>query len=116
MAGILISTNEAAATLTLGTDAARNERKRTSSKARIVEGISVVGSAVINDAAIDMYAGDYFFGRFYVTRAGVVAAIIPDDVIPLRATVVAPGDAISLIVSDAPVTNPLMVAVYGREL
>lgn len=116
MSGILISTSEAAATLTLGTDVFRNDRKRTSARPRVVDGIVVVGSAAINDTEVDLYAGDYYFGRFRNSRAGVVAPVLPDDLQPLRATIVAPGDALTMIVTDAPVTNPLLVMVMGREI
>jgi len=113
--GILISTSEAAATLTVGTDAFRNDRKRTSSRGRAISGIALVGSAAINDTEIDLYAGDYYFGRFRNSRAGVVAPILPDDLQPIRPTYVAPGDALTAIVVDAPATNPLLIQVYGRE-
>ena len=73
--GILISTSEAAATLTVGTDSFRNDRKSSSSRARSVEGIAVVGSAAINDSEVDLYAGDYYFGRFRNSRAGVVGCL-----------------------------------------
>lgn len=116
MAGILISTSEAAATLTVGTDAFRNDRKRSSSRNRVVEGICLVGSAAINDSEIDLYAGDYYFGRFRNSRAGVVAPVMPDDLQPLRPTVVARGDAITATVVDAPATNPLLIQVFGREI
>lgn len=114
--GILINTSEAAATLTVGTDAFRNDRKRTSSKVRIVEGFVIVGSAAINDSEVDMFAGDYYFGRFRNTHTGVVAPVFPDDLQPVRPTVVAPGDAITATIVDAPATNPLLIQVHGREL
>lgn len=116
MAGILISTSEAAATLTVGTDAFRNDRKRTSSRARVVNGIAIVGSAAINDTEVDVYAGDYYFGRFRNSRAGVVAPIYPDDMQPIRATVVAAGDAITATIVDAPATNPILIQVFGQQL
>jgi len=116
MAGMLISTSEAAATLTVGTDAFRNDRKRTSSRTRVVEGLAVVGSAAINDTEVDLYAGDYYFGRFRNSRAGVAAPIMPDDFQAVRATIVAPGDALTATIVDAPGTNPLLIQVFGREL
>jgi len=116
MAGVLISTSEAAATLTVGTDAFRNDRKRTSSRPRIVEGITVVGSAAINDTELDLYAGSHYFGRFRNSRAGVAAEIISDDYQAISPTIVAPGDAITATIVDAPGTNPLLIKIYGREL
>lgn len=115
MAGILINTSEAAATLTAGTDAFRNDRKRTSSRGRTVTGIAIVGGNAINEASIDLYAGDYFFGRFRNTHSGVVGIVVPDDVQPIRATYVAAGDGISAIVGVAPTVSPLLIQVYGEE-
>lgn len=115
MSGILINSGEAAATLTAGTDAFRNDRKRTSSRPRIVEGIVIVGGNAINEAAIDLYAGDYFFGRFRNSRAGVAAPIMPDDFQAIRPTAVAPGDAITAIIGTAPTVSPLYVQLMGQE-
>jgi hypothetical protein len=116
MSGILINTAEAAATLTVGVDAFRNDRKRTSSRARVVEGIVIVGGNAINEAAIDLFAGDYFFGTFRNTHSGVVAPVMPDDGQSIRATMVAPGDALSALVRTAPTVSPLYIQVIGREL
>lgn len=114
--GVLINTAEAAATLTVGTDAFRNERKRTSARRRVVEGIVIVGGNAINEAAVDLYAGDFYFGRFRNTHSGVVAPVMPDDLQPLRPTVVAPGDALTATIGTAPTVSPLYIQVIGREL
>jgi len=116
MPGILINTSEAAATLTVGTDAFRNDRKRTSSRTRIVEGIVIVGANAINEATVDLFAGDYFFGSFRNSRAGVAAPIIPDDFQAIRPTVVAPGDAINAQIRVAPTVSPLLIQIHGREV
>ena len=116
MAGILVSTSEAAATLVVGVDAFRNERKRTSSRPRIVEGISIVGGNAINEPVVDLFAGDYYFGRFRGSRAGAVAPILPDDLQPIRATGIAAGDAITASIQTAPTVSPLQIMVFGREL
>jgi len=113
--GILVSTSEAAATLTAGVDAFRNDRKRTSSRLRFGTGISVVGSAAINDTVVDIYIENYLIGRFRNTRAGVVAAIIPDDVIPVSPAAIPIGSGLSAIIITAPTTNPLLIAVYGYD-
>jgi len=113
--GVLISSNEAAATLTLGVDAFRNERKQVSSRLRYIDGIAVVGSAVIDDANVDLYIEDYYVGKFWVSRIGVVAPVYPDDVQPIRPAAVPPGSKVSAIIGDAPATNALKVYVYGIE-
>lgn len=115
MSGILLNTSEAAATLTAGTDAFRNDRKRTSARTRVVEGVIIVGGNAINEAAIDLYAGDYFFGRFRNSRSGVAAPIQPDDYQAIRPTIVAPGDAITATVGVAPTVSPLLIQVFGQE-
>ena len=114
--GILISTDEAAATLTVGTDAFRNARKRTSSRARSVGGIAIVGGNAVGEAHVDLYAGDYFFGNFEAKLNGAVAILLPDHLDPIRPTIVAPGDAITAIIAVAPTVSPLKVNLYGREL
>ena len=116
MSGILINTGEAAATLTAGVDAFRNDRKRTSSRGRVVEGVVIVGGNAINEATVDLYAGDYFFGRFRNSRSGVAAPIMPDDYQSIRATMVAPGDAITAVIGTAPTVSPLYIQIHGREL
>jgi len=115
MAGIIISSGEAAATLTAGTDAFRNNRKRTSSRPRVVTGIAIVGGNAINEASVDLYAGDHFFGTFYNTHSGVVAPIMPDDLQPIRPTAVAPGDGISALIATAPTVSPLYIQLMGEE-
>ena len=113
MAGIIISTSEAAASLTVGTDAFRNSRKRTSSRPRAIEGISVVGSSAINDTEVDLFAGDHYFGRFRNSRAGVCSALMPDDLQPIEPTMVGVGDGLTAVIVDAPATNPLLIQVFG---
>lgn len=113
--GELLSTSEAAATLTAGTDAFRNERKRSSSRERSVTGVSVVGGNAINEAVVDIFIEDYFVGRFRNTRSGVVAAILPDDFQPVREASIPAGSQIAAIIITAPTVSPLLVKVYGRQ-
>lgn len=114
--GILISTNEAAATLTLGVDIFRNERQRVSSRLRYITGIVLVGSAAINDAAIDLYIEKYYAGRFLLSRGGVVAPIYPDDIQQIAEAACPPGSQFTGIVVDAPVTNPMICQLMGYEV
>jgi len=116
MDGILINTSEAAATLTAGVDAFRNERKSTSSRTRVITGITIVGGNTINEAALDLYAGDYYFGRFRNSLNGAVSPIMPDHYQAIRPTVVAAGDRITCTVGTAPTVSPLLVQLFGREL
>jgi hypothetical protein len=113
--GELLSTSEAAATLTVGTDVFRNERKRTSSRLRYVTGLSIIGGNAVNEAAVDVYIEDYFVGRFRNSRAGVAAAIYPDDFQPVKSAAVPPGSQISGVITVAPTVSPLLIKVYGFE-
>jgi hypothetical protein len=114
--GILINTNEAAATLTVGTDAFRNERKSVSSRNRVVSGIAIVGGNAINEASVDLYAGDHFFGTFRNSLNGAVSPIMPDHFQSISPTVVAAGDRITAIVATAPTVSPLLIQLFGQEL
>ncbi len=112
--GELISSYEAAATLTVGVDAFRNERKSVSSRGRSVEGISVVGANAINEAAVDVHIEDYFVGRFRNSRAGAVAVILPDDYQPCKPALCPAGSKITATIITAPTVSPLAIKVYGR--
>lgn len=113
---MLFSTSEAAATLTVGVDAFRNERKRVSSRPRIMTGIAVVGSAAINDTEVDIYIEDHYVGRFRNSHAGVVGVDRAYDVKPVGSKFIPAGSQVAAIVTDAPATNPLLIEVHGREL
>ncbi len=116
MAGELISTHEATATLLVGTDAFRNERKSSSSRPRRIDGFTIVGANAINECEVDIFAADYFFGTFRNSRSGVVAALMPDDYQAVTSTMVAPGDRMVAIIRVAPTVSPVMIKVYGQEM
>jgi len=109
---MLFNTSEAAATLTVGTDAFRNERKRTSSELRWVRGIVIVGGNAINEAAVDFYIENYYIGRFRNSRAGVAAPIIPDDLQGVGPHAVPPGSQVAAVIAVAPTVSPLLIQVY----
>lgn len=112
--GELISSGEAAATLTVGTDAFRNERKATSSRPRSVEGVTVVGGNAINEATVDIHIEDYFVGRFRNTRSGVAQVILNQDYQPVRPALCPAGSKITATIITAPTVSPLYIKVYGR--
>ncbi|GAH97638.1 unnamed protein product [marine sediment metagenome] len=68
--GILLSTDELAATLLLGVDVFRNCRKQTDTRWRQITGITIVGSTALRDFEIDLYAGDKVLGHFVVNVIG----------------------------------------------
>ena len=109
---MLLSTREAAATLTVGTDAFRNERKNVSSQPRVMRGVAIVGSAAINDTEVGIYIEDHYVGNFWNSTAGVVQVDAQKDVYPVGALLIPPGAKVSAIILDAPATNPLIIQVY----
>lgn len=113
---MLLSTSEAAATLTVGTDAFRNERKRVTSRPRILTGIAIVGGNAINEAAVDIFIEDNYVGRFRNSRAGVAAVIADQDIYPTGAKLVPAGSQIAGIIVVAPTVSPLLIQIHGREL
>ncbi len=112
---MIFNTTEAAATLTVGTDAFRNERKRTSSRPRIMTGVTLVGANAINEAAVDFYIEDYYVGRFRNSRAGVSAPIMPDDFQSVGNKLIPAGSQVAAIIAVAPTVSPLIIQVHGVE-
>lgn len=104
-----MSTYEAAATLTVGTDALRNHRLNVTSQPRALRGVAVVGSAAINDTEIALYIESFFVGNFRNTATGVVQVNQRDDVIAVGPHAVPAGSKITAVVTDAPATNPLII-------
>ena len=113
---MLFNTSEAAATLLVGVDAFRNERKRTSSRPRIMTGVVIVGANAINECSVDIYIEDYYAGRFRNSRAGVVAPILPDDVQPTGNRVIPAGSQVAAIIAVAPTVSPLQIQILGSEV
>lgn len=111
---MLMNMHEAAATLLVGVDAARNERNNISSRPRVMTGIAVVGSLAIDDTAIDVFIEDYYVGRFRNTSTGVIQVTLPDDLQPVGSKFVPAGSRISCIIQTAPGTNPLNIVIYGN--
>tara|TARA_Y100000310_G_C20671291_1_gene810451 strand:- start:1056 stop:1385 length:330 start_codon:yes stop_codon:yes gene_type:complete len=106
---MLIQTYEAAATLTVGVDAFRNERQRTSSKLRWLAGVAIVGANAVNECAFDVYIEDYYVGRFRNTASGVVNVTVPDDIVAVGPHAIPAGSAIAAIVQTAPSVNPVII-------
>lgn len=113
---MLFNTVEVAATLTVGVDAFRNDRKRTSSRPRVITGISIVGGASIGEATIDLFVENYLVGSFQNSKSGVVAHQMPDDFQAIGRRAVPAGSPVVAQVAVAPTTNPLKIQVYGDEL
>ncbi len=106
---MLINTYEAAATLTVGTDAFRNERAQVSSRRRVLSKVAIVGANAINEAAVDIYIEDFYVGRFRNTHTGVVGVVHPDDDVNVGPHLVPAGSKLSAIIAVAPTVSPLII-------
>ncbi|GAI11294.1 unnamed protein product [marine sediment metagenome] len=110
---MLINTYEAAATLTLGVDALRNERMNVSSRRRVLRGVAVVGSTAINDCEIALYIEDFFVGNFRNTKGGAAVQVVAnEDIFPVGPHAIPAGSKLSAIISVAVVANPLMIQLH----
>lgn len=114
---MLFNTYELAATLLVGVDVFRNERKRSSSRPRVMTGIACVGSTAINDFEVDVYIEDFYVGRFRNTRAGAAVQVIAsEDIYPTGNRLIPAGSQVSGIIANAAVANPVIIQVHGTEL
>ena len=107
--GLIMNLHEAAATLTLGVDMARNDRRRVSSQLRVLTSVAVVGSAAVDDAAVDVFIEDFYVGRFFNTHAGIIQVDTQADVVAVGPHAIPSGSSVVVQVADAPATNPLNV-------
>ncbi|GAI11460.1 unnamed protein product [marine sediment metagenome] len=97
----------AAATAVVGYDLFRDQTWRVSSKMRRLRGLAMAGSTAALDTSADLFIDQYHVGKFYNLAAG--APLMDQHNIPLKGNLVPPGATISLIISDAPATNPINV-------
>ena len=98
----------AAAVAVLGYDLARDTTWRVSGTRRMLNSMGLAGSAAALDSKIDVFIGDVKVGELYNSSLGAVQR--NTDMFRSGA-VVTPGTPISLIVTDAPATNPLNATV-----
>jgi len=109
---MILNTYEAAATLTVGTDAFRNERQNVSSRNRVMRGVAIVGGNAINEAEIGIYIEDYFVGNFRNTLNGAVQVRANQDIFPVGPYAIPAGSKISGIVNVAPTVSPLVIQIH----
>ena len=109
---MFINTHEAVGTLTVGTDAFRNERQNVSSRRRALRGVAIVGSAAINDCAVDIYIEDFYVGRFRNSKAGVVQVVTNEDIFPVGPHFIPAGSKITAIIAIQPTTSPLIIKLH----
>lgn len=108
---MILNTYEATATLTVGVDAFRNERRQVSSKPRVMSGVAIVGANAINECAVDIYIEDFYVGRFRNSRAGVSQVIAQEDIYRVGPHYVPAGSKLAAIIAIAPTVSPLIIQI-----
>lgn len=112
---MLFNTVEAVATLIVGVDAFRNERKRTTSRPRVMTGLAIVGGNTVGECSVDFYIEDFYVGRFQSSLNGAVAILLPDHLQPTGSHMIPAGSQVAAIIAVAPTVSPLKIQVYGQE-
>lgn len=105
--GAVYEVSVAAATAVLGYNMFQNQPFQTSGRPRRIVGLAVTGSAAGGDAAVDLKIGSITVASKYNTTTGFPTK---DHVVPINAFI-PPGELISCVVTDAPLTNPLNVLI-----
>lgn len=103
----------AAATAILGYDLARDQLWKTSSRNRALTGFGMRGSGAAADTKISIYVDSVKVGEAYNDTTGFPNM---DSLIPLDDNFVPAGANISIIVDDAPVTNPINIMLTWDDL
>ncbi len=98
----------ASAVAVAGYDLMRDQQQRVSAKHRTLNGIAVAGSTAAGDCSFDLFIGQRLIGRFFVKAAGWPTR---DHMVPLAGLYVPPGETVSMIMVNAPTTNPINVIV-----
>jgi len=95
----------AAAVAVLGYNMLQNRPDiQSSGRARTLRGFALTGSAVIGDCSVDVKVGDRVVGTFF--NSGLLTPQADRDKMSMSVMVPA-GVPVSVIVTDAPATNPL---------
>lgn len=99
----------AAATAVAGYDLLTNRPDiANSANRRVLRGLAVVGSAAAGDTVVDFKVGNRTVATMYNTNTGFPTA---DASLFPTSFVVPGGSPLSIIVTDAPATNPINVLV-----
>jgi len=100
-------TSVAAAVAVVGYDLTRDTTWRIASYARRAQAIGLAGSAAALDTKVDIFIGSVKIGEMYNSGTGA-----PNRDSMFRAGYPIPAGApISVIVTDAPATNPINLAI-----
>ena len=103
----------AAAVAVLGYDLATNQTWRVAGQDRVLNAMGLAGSAAITDAKCDILIGQVKIGELY--NSSLLAVNINTDM--FRGGAFIPGGTpIAILVTDAPATSPLNVAVDLQDV
>lgn len=109
---MLGQTSIAAATAVVGYDLLGSESWHQSDRPRRIVSIGLKGSAAALDTKCDLQIGNTKVGAIYNSGTG---APNRDDMFRIG-ELVPPGQEVHLYVTDAPVTNPINVAIDFQDL
>jgi len=102
----------AAATAVLGYDLVSNQTWSVSGTDRALSGFAITGSAAAGDTKVSLYVDQVLVGEFFNTTTGFPTK---DHFYDIDAFVPA-GSKVSVIVTDAPATNPINVVVQWEDV
>lgn len=103
----------AAAVAVLGYDLATNQTWKTAGQNRMMNAIGLAGSAAVLDCKVDVMIGEVKVAELYNSS---LLAVQKDTDMFRGGSLVPGGTPISIIVTDAPATSPLNVAVDLQDL
>lgn len=97
----------AAATAIVGFDLAAGERWKEQGNDRVLIGLALCGSAAEGDTEVDVFIDETRIGTFFNTKL-----LFPDEDDLIAVGVIVPANSeLSVIVQDAPTTNPVNLRV-----
>ncbi len=112
-----ITIKETTAASAVNTNLMAGHREQTKYSYRDVKKIGVVGSVNPGDASVDLFYGSTFVGTFFNSTGGANVIPKPDtDMMEIDDdNFCNPGEPINVIISDAGLTNVLVVTLVIEE-
>lgn len=102
----------AAATAVVGYDLALNQTWKVAGVDRALSGFAICGSAAALDTLVEILIDNVSIGQFYNTATGACT----QDHFYLLDNYVPAGSNITIVVRDAPGTNPINIVVTWDEM
>jgi len=108
-------TSVAAATAAVGYDLLTSlPYVRTSGGGRVLRALGIAGSAAAQDTRVGVQIGGVKIGQLY---NGAIGGINNDrDMTDFGDAWIPPGEALAVLVEDAPATNPINIRIVVEEL